>query len=457
MLDSRSPKGLRIVQITTDPDVESHHLYPECPMFTPDSRKFVFLRSEGKKHLRGYWLCDLGDNFALRKLVGETGVVGLVVSPDGRWAYYILDRMSYPEQAFVVKRVSLEDFRGEVLFTYDGAIPGKSHKLSRLRGPTSISSDGKRLCGWAFLGDGKSVNGPFGILVFDIEARSTRLIFQAEEFCNMHLQYCHSTDAQHSHDILVQHNHGAEVDPSGTRTRLQASEGADLHVVRDDTTHWRDVPIGRDGVLFHTGHEQWRGRMPTVISSMSDKSAGRHRLFESWPIATDAETSHRGSRIPGARNTDLTRLVPDTNFDHFSMDPSGMYLVARQGVWRECGHIELYLASFSTGPSPVLSVRYLLTPGTVKQDRNKPRPFFSPDARMVFFHSDLDGPSQIFVAMGYELPARCATDPSSSNRQTTAAGVCVFRHNEITDAEIATSIGKFEAFREFFDERANAK
>lgn len=38
------------------------------------------------------------------------------------------------------------------------------------------------------------------------------------------------------------------------------------------------------------------------------------------------------------------------------------------------------LASFSTGPSPALSVQYLLTPGTVKQDRNKPRPLFSPDA-----------------------------------------------------------------------------
>ena len=41
MLDCRSPKGLRITPITTDPYVKSHHLYPECPMFTPDSKKFV--------------------------------------------------------------------------------------------------------------------------------------------------------------------------------------------------------------------------------------------------------------------------------------------------------------------------------------------------------------------------------------------------------------------------------
>ena len=157
------------------------------------------------------------------------------------------------------------------------------------------------------------------------------------------------------------------------------------------------------------------GRCQTVISSMSDSAAGRHRLFESWPISTNAATSHRGSRIQGARNADLTRLLPDTNFDHFSVDASGMYLVARQGAWRNCDHIELYLAAFSAGASPTLSVRYLLNPRTVKQSRNKPRPFFSPDARTVFFHSDLDGSSQIFLATGYELPPPAEGFPSATN------------------------------------------
>ena len=205
MLDARAPAGLRIIQITANPNVESHQLYPECPMFTPDSQKFVFLRSSGSKPLRGYWLCDLGDDYALRKLVGnEEGAIGMVMSPDGRWAYYIVSRMLRPEQDILVKRVSLDDYHREVLFTYDGAIPGKSHKLSLMKGPTSISSDGRYLCGWAFLGDGKQANAPFGMFVFDIEARSTRLVFQAEEFCNMHLQYCHSPDPLQSHDILVQ-------------------------------------------------------------------------------------------------------------------------------------------------------------------------------------------------------------------------------------------------------------
>ena len=291
-----------------------------------------------------------------------------------------------------------------------GVLPGHARVdarlelLARFRGPSSISSDGKRLCGCAFLGDGETENAPFGIFVFDLEAFSVRLIFEGAHFNNMHLQYCRSLDPVLSRDILVQHNHGSVVDASGKTIRLVGGDGADLHVIRDDGTNWRDIPIGRDGTVFHTGHEQWRGRMKTVISSVSDRSIGRHRLFESWPIATDDSTSHQGSRIPGARNNDLTRNAEQTNFDHFSMDLSGMHLVARNARQRKGEHLRLFIASFSREENSVLKVRYLLTPRTVTHNWNKPRPFFSPDVRMVFFHSDLDGPSHVFMATGYRFP-----------------------------------------------------
>jgi hypothetical protein len=51
-------------------------------------------------------------------------------------------------------------------------------------------------------------------------------------------------------------------------------------------------------------------------------------------------------------------------------------------------------------------VQYLLSPKWAESEEGfKPRPFFSPDEQMVFFHSDVDGPSQIFMAEGYEFPA----------------------------------------------------
>lgn len=58
-----------------------------------------------------------------------------------------------------------------------------------------------------------------------------------------------------------------------------------------------------------------------------------------------------------------------------------------------------------------LKVQYLLDTKYVKhgagRDRgqaDKPRPLFSPDGKMVLFHSDCDGQSQIFMATGYEFP-----------------------------------------------------
>ena len=35
---------------------------------------------------------------------------------------------------------------------------------------------------------------------------------------------------------------------------------------------------------------------------------------------------------------------------------------------------------------------------------DKPRPFLSPDGKMVLFHSNVDGPCQIFAVTGFAFP-----------------------------------------------------
>ena len=100
LLDSSSPAGLRIVQITTNPDQSSWNVYTEAPVFTPDSRRFLFVR-EGN-----YWLCDLRDNFGLRQLTNERGATAPSVTPDGRWMYYIVEA----ERPLRLKRLSLQSF-----------------------------------------------------------------------------------------------------------------------------------------------------------------------------------------------------------------------------------------------------------------------------------------------------------------------------------------------------------
>ena len=392
--DAHTSEGLRVVQISTDPSRNSQHMYPESLMFTPDSKRFVFHRSRSGDPTRGdYWLCDIEDDFGLRQLTEEPDVRGRVaVSPDGKWMYYFVDRTP-SEGVLEVKRVSLETFVRESFFTLAGPIPGTTFRPMRPHGASSISVDGKRLCTYVRLDDGKAEQ-LFGILIFNLERPSVTLIFKGAHFSNMHVQYCRSEASALSRDILIQHNHVDDL-------------GADLHVIRDDGTCWQDIPVARDGRYRHTGHEQWRGRMNTVISSIRDIAArNSHRLIESWPIATDAATSHLGSRIPGARNTDLTRDIDDTGFNHFHVDASGMHIVVRQERQKGEADLTFCIGTFSPGKEAVLRMQYLLRPksplSSEKQrglyHANKPRPFFSPDGRMVFFHSVVDDTCHIFMA-----------------------------------------------------------
>src|SRR5438094_291046 len=82
LLDEKSPKGLEIVQITTDSEVPSSHVYMEAQIFTPDSKRFVLHRSasahgsDRKDPKHQYQLCDIEDNFALHPLTNEIGATG---------------------------------------------------------------------------------------------------------------------------------------------------------------------------------------------------------------------------------------------------------------------------------------------------------------------------------------------------------------------------------------------
>ncbi len=390
-----------MVQITTNPNLASWNVYTEAPIFTPDSRRFIFVREHN------YWLCDIGDNFALRQLTGERAAKGASVSPDGKWMYYLVDDAERTGAALVLKRLSLVDYHSKVILTVKDKLPGTSFRPSRLYTLTTLSSDGRRLATSCFLGDGKTEKAPFGLLVFQLEKPSVRVFPLGADFNNMHAQYCRSRDPEHSHDILIQHNHGSVVDVSGKTIKLVGGDGADLHVMRDDGTNWRDIPIGRDGHEYVQGHQQWRGRMTSVLSAMSIPR-GKKRILEGFPIPTNNATSHTGSRIAGGRSWDVTRDIEHPDFWHFSADDSGMRVVSDTNTVdpvTKKKKIALVIGSLSAVDQPLLKLRYLLDTRTSGTDQPMhPHPFFSPDTRMVFFNSDVDGKPQVWMVTGYQFP-----------------------------------------------------
>jgi len=402
LLDDNSPQGLNLIQITSNITEDSWNVYTEAHVFTPDSKRFIFVREHN------YWICDIDKNFALRQVTDEKGAVGPSVSPDGKWMYYLVDRTLTSEGTLTLKRLSLSNYTRETLLIIDATIPGTNYKPTQVYTLTSISQDGKKLVTSCFLGDGTIENAPWGLLVFDLENSSVSLVFEGNDFCNMHSQYCLSTDPKFSHDVLMQQNHGCVVDVNGNIITLSSGLGADLHVIKDDGTNWRDIPIGRNGVEYVQGHEQWRGRTNSVLSGMTMDS-GKKRILIGYPIATDETTSHAGFGIADGKFIDITRNIENPNFWHFSSDLSGMNIISDTYPDDTTGKriINLMIGTLSPGDNPELKQQYLLNTGTSASgdgESTHPHPFFSPDNTMVFFNSDVNGKPEVWMVTGFDFP-----------------------------------------------------
>jgi hypothetical protein len=136
LLDERSPKGTEVIQLTTEADVPSSHLYMEAQVFTPDSKRFVLHRSASAhggsqsdpKHQ--YLLCDLENDCALSPLTEEVGVTGASVSPDGRYCYYLHNETQVNGGKLTLKRVNLDGSDRQTILVVDSALPGTSFRPS---------------------------------------------------------------------------------------------------------------------------------------------------------------------------------------------------------------------------------------------------------------------------------------------------------------------------------------
>ncbi len=261
LLDPESAAGIEVFQLTSEPDVPSSHLYMEAQIFTMDSKHLVLHRSAtahgGSKSDANhqYLRCDVDDGCSLHPLTEETGATAASVSPDGKYVYYFVDQTKVGGGKLMLKRVNLDGTGRETILVVDSPLPETNYRPSRMYPLSTISSDGRRLAISAFLGDGQAAGAPYGLMVFDLEKATVSLVCQGQTWCNMHPQYCRSTDPEASHDILIQENHGNEAAADGSITRLVGGAGADIHVIRDDGSNFRNLPWGRDGNEACQGHQ----------------------------------------------------------------------------------------------------------------------------------------------------------------------------------------------------------
>lgn len=402
LVEKNSPKGLEVIQLTTETDVPASHLYMEAQIFTMDSKRFVLHRSAtahggGKndpKHQ--YLLCDLEDGCSLRPLTEELGVTAATVSPDGKHLYYFVNETRVGGGRLTLKRIGLDGSDRQTIVVVDQPLPDTKFRPSHIYPLSTISSDGQRLAISAFLGDGKTENAPYGLMIFDLPKATVRLILHGQTWCNMHPQYSRSTDPEASHDILIQENHGNEADANGSITKLVGGAGADIHVIRDDGTNFRNMPWGRDGNEACQGHQCWRGRSAWAITSTGTRKPSEAQLIEGLAAPC---TDHVGIKTPHAIRNDLSHSFPNPHFYHFATDIAGNRLISDAGPHDKGGSI--YLAELDApGGGPAKKFTYLLNPRSSWKKEAHIHPFLSPDGKLGFFNSDESGILQAFMVRG---------------------------------------------------------
>jgi hypothetical protein len=403
LLDENSPPGLEVYQLTTEPDIPSSHLYMEAQVFTLDSKRFVLHRSA---HAHGsnprdpkhqYLLCDSTDRFSLLPLTEEMGVTGASVSPDGKFVYYFVNETEVGGGKLTLKRVKLDGTDRQTMVVVDAPLPGTKFRPSKIYPLSTISSDGRRIAISAFLGDGQTEGAPFGLLVFDVKKATVALVIHGPTWCNMHPQYCRSKDSNAAHDILIQENHGNECDAKGQIQRLTGGAGADIHVIRDDGTQFRNLPWGRDGNEFCQGHQCWRGRSTWAITSTSTRKPSEAQLIESQAVP---HTDHIGLKTSGGLRNELSRTFPNPQFYHFATDLAGQRLITDAAPLNKGGR--LFVAELGgPGKDGARNWRYLLSPKSSGKKEAHIHPFLSPNGKLGFFNSDESGILQAYMVRGF--------------------------------------------------------
>lgn len=404
LLDSRSPEGLEVFQLTTEKDVPSCHLYMEAQIFTPNSRRFLLHRSA---HPHGnnkndpqhqYLLCDLENDGKLSPMTAETGATSPSVAPGGNSFYYFVDETEVNGGRLTLKHRRLDGGAPETILVLDKPIPGTRFRPSRIYQLSTIRADGRKIAVSAFLGDGQ-VAGVFGLMVFDTQDASVELILHGPSWCNMHPQYSRSLNPMLMRDILVQENHGSVIDVNGVYSRLVGGPGADIHVIRDDGQNFRDLPWGRDGREQCQGHQCWRGRSEWAITTTVLTEPNECQLIESRAVA---HGDHNGAQTPGGVRNHLSRNFPRPDFCHFATDIEGNRLITDYRN-EENGNLpptSFYLANLGKPGVDASAFSYLLSLHPQWKKETHPHPFLSPDGKTAFFNSDESGILQAYMMRG---------------------------------------------------------
>jgi oligogalacturonide lyase len=373
--ETHPESGAVVTQLTSAACIHTH-IYPESPVFTPDSRRFVYQRFLSLDRPREYWICDLGaqdiGTNQLRPLTTpeeEPSVHGPVVSPDGKWFVYT----SVPEPTgddstpvIEVRRLPLDESGApsEVVCAIEGFL--RPYPLG------TISPDGRYYATSALQLNRRDSRPLAGILVADLESGEFTCVHEGYDIFNAHVQI----DPGASRDLLIQHNRGGILEEDGTIARLVGDEGATFYLIDLAGGNLRRLNIGKPYSRPVQGHQVWLGPTGRVLSTLTRRPGD------------DLDEGDLVSIGPGDERP--REVARGWRFDHIATTLDGRYFISDAYPTGE-----ILVGSIATG-----RVRVLCESGTSlgRPQYTHSHPFFSPDARHAFFNSDRTGLGHIYMA-----------------------------------------------------------
>jgi hypothetical protein len=194
------------------------------------------------------------------------------------------------------------------------------------------------------------------------------------------------------HDLLIQENHGAVYDLQGVVSQGVSGLGADIHVMRDDGFHFRNLPWGRDEKEACQGHQCWRGRSDWAITSTGTPQ-GAHGLVESQAVPF---VDHVGLHAAGGIRNHLSREFSTPGFCHFATDSEGKSFISDAGP-HDARQYLIYAALGDPGQDALRDPAYLMCPQASCSRGRHSHPFLSPDGCTAFFNSDESGTMQAYM------------------------------------------------------------
>jgi oligogalacturonide lyase len=326
--------GAEITQLTSFPCINIK-LYFHVNAFTADSQTLVFQAFTNPTRDSGVDIYKVNiDGTGLTQLTDAPEAGSPVVSPDGKWLYYVCHGE--------LRRVSMTDYHEESIGYIEGIQPSTG-LTANTAGSTinaSMSPDGK-----VFITDATLKNGSRAILRYTTDGKEADILYTSDDIT--HTQ-CEPSEAK---VIAFQHR--------------PDDQNRNIWLINSDGTNVRplDLPYGN-------GHWMWLGNTQRILTNLNKESQG---------IAVRGEAD---------KETEL--IVNGEHFWHAASSRDGEWIVSDTN-WPDHG---LQLIHVGTKKYATLC---LPQSSSSHPQWSHPHPSFSPDGNYVVYNSDISGTAQMYV------------------------------------------------------------